>query len=125
MAAHTPLYSLLPVRISAAQRNMDSLVTVLCCRIFPGWCWGLNHRLERDFSRMLHRPQLAALQLGPFYVDRVTSGPPSMSYRWELPNTPTFFSVLPGKGAIVCFLTILQHFNENYHHTRDFEGNIA
>jgi len=82
MAAQTPAYRLLPLRLSAAQTCMDGLASVLWCSIFPGQRYGPNRNLDRIFARMLSQPELAALQLCPYYFDQVTYSLPITCSQW-------------------------------------------
>lgn len=72
MAAQPTLYELFPLRPSAAQTSMDALVSALWCRLFPRQDLGKNHELNKIFARLLHWPELATLQLCPYYFDHVT-----------------------------------------------------
>lgn len=77
MAAQPPLYQLFPLRPSAAQICMDALVSALWYRLFPDQYFGQNHRLDQIFSRLSHWPDLATLQLCPYYFDQVTNSLPT------------------------------------------------
>lgn len=77
MAAQPPQYEVFPPRCSAAQTSMDALVSSLWCRLFPGQDFEQNHKLNKIFARLLHWPELATLQLCPFYFDQVTYSLPT------------------------------------------------
>lgn len=55
-----------------AQPNADALVSALWHTLFPGQYFGENHRLDHVFARMSHIPELATLDMCPYYFDHVT-----------------------------------------------------
>lgn len=72
MPDQPPLYQLFHLRPSTAQTNVDALVSALWCTLFPGHYFGQNHKLDQIFARMSHWPELATLQICPYYFDQVT-----------------------------------------------------
>ncbi|KAM7383075.1 hypothetical protein PAMP_002757 [Pampus punctatissimus] len=72
MSAQPPPYQLFHLRPSKAQRNVEALVSALWRTLFPGQYFGQNCRLNEIFARMSHRPELATLQICPYYFDQVT-----------------------------------------------------
>lgn len=72
-----PLFQSFPLRPSAAQTSMNGLVSALWRCLFPGQCFGHNHRLDSIFLRMSAWPELGNQQLCPLYFDHVTYSLPT------------------------------------------------
>lgn len=85
MAAPPPLYKLFPLGPSAAQTSLDALVSAMWRRLFLGQDFGQNHWLNKIFAKMSEWPELATLQLCPYYFDQVTYRLPTrdqVKHKW-------------------------------------------
>lgn len=108
MSVQPPRCQLFNLRRSAAQTNMEALVSALWCRLFPGQYSGQNHKLDQMFDRMSHWPELATLQLCPYYFDQVTYSLPTrgqVKHMWvqvsPVYRTSTVISYSAGCHSIV------------------------